>query len=150
MSIAATRSSAIPDVPELLSRARDIAEYVRSRAQQTEKDRRVSDDVIDHMRRADLFRILQPRAYGGFEYGFDVFTQIVAVIAGGCGSSGWVYGLLASHQWLTACFPARAQEEFWSERGAVAAGTYAPVGQGIAVEQRLHTLRPMVVLQRMR
>ena len=132
MSVAALGSSARPDVPKLMSRARDIAQLVRARAKQTELDRRVSDDVIDRMRKADLFRILQPQAYGGFEYGFDVFAQIVAIIAGGCGSSGWVYGLLASHQWLAACFPAKAQEEFWRDRGAVAAGTYAPAGQGVA------------------
>jgi resorcinol 4-hydroxylase (FADH2) len=134
MSIAATHPSIKPDVPELLSRAREIAELVRFRAQQTEKGRRVSDDVVERMRCADLFRILQPQAYGGFEFDFDVFTQIVAIIAGGCGSSGWVYGLLASHQWLTACFPEKAQEEFWRDRGTVAAGTYAPAGQGVAAQ----------------
>jgi resorcinol 4-hydroxylase (FADH2) len=132
MSVAALASSKRPDVPELLSRARDIAQLVRARAKQTELDRRVSDDVVDRMRKADLFRILQPQSYGGFEYGFDVFAQIVAIVAGGCGSSGWVYGLLASHQWLTACFSASAQDEFWQDRGTVAAGTYAPAGQGVA------------------
>ena len=125
MSVTASRSLTRPDVLELISRARDIAQLVRARAKQTELVRRVSEDVIDHMRKADLFRILQPQAYCGFEYGYDVFVQIVAVIAGGCGSSGWVYGLLASHQWLAACFPAKAQEEFWRDHGAVAAGSYA-------------------------
>ena len=133
MSIAATRSPARPDVPELLRRAREIAELVRSRARETETDRRVSDDVVERMCESELFRVLQPQVYGGFEYGFDVFARIVAIVAGGCGSSGWVYGLLASHQWLTACFPSKAQEEFWRDRGTVAAGTYAPVGQGVAV-----------------
>jgi alkylation response protein AidB-like acyl-CoA dehydrogenase len=132
MSVAATRASVRPDVPELLSRARGIAEIVRARARQTEADRRIAGDVIERMREQELFRILQPQVYGGFEYGFDVFAQIVALIAGGCGSSGWVYGLLASHQWLTACFPAKAQEEFWHDRGAVAAGTYAPASQGVS------------------
>jgi resorcinol 4-hydroxylase (FADH2) len=132
MPVAASRSSARPDVPELISRARDIAQLVRARAEQTELDRRVSEDVVDRMRKAELFRVLQPQAYGGFEYGFDVFVQIVAIIAGSCGSSGWVYGLLASHQWLTACFPARAQDEFWRDHGALAAGSYAPAGQGEA------------------
>lgn len=120
MSVAALASSKRPDVPELMSRARDIAQLIRARAKQTELDRRVSDDVVDRMRKAELFRILQPQTYGGFEYGFDVFAQIVAIIAGGCGSSGWVYGLLASHQWLTACFPAKAQEEFWRDAHAAA------------------------------
>jgi len=105
MSTAVARSAARPELPELLARAGKIAELVRSRAQRTESDRRVAEEAIAAMRQAELFKVLQPQAHGGFEHGFDVFTHIVAAIAGGCGSSGWVYGLLASHQWLTACFP---------------------------------------------
>src|SRR5215468_32855 len=135
MSVGAARSSvANPAVSDLLTRARAIAALARERAQQTEADRRVGDDMIERMRQADLFRIMQPRSHGGFEYGFDVFAQVVATIAGGCGSTGWVYGLLASHQWLIACFPKAAQDEVWQDRTALAAGTYAPVGQAVAVD----------------
>src|SRR6266496_3707072 len=135
MSVGAARSSATtPDVCDLLTRARAIAALARERAQQTELDRRVGDDMIERMRQADLFRIMQPRSYGGLEYGFDVFAQVVAAIAGGCGSTGWVYGLLASHQWLIACFSKAAQDEVWQDRTALAAGTYAPVGQAVAVD----------------
>ncbi|MGC1777375.1 MAG: acyl-CoA dehydrogenase family protein [Xanthobacteraceae bacterium] len=123
-----------PAVAELLRRARDISAIARERAQETEAARRVSEDMIARMRQADLFRIMQPHAYGGFEYGFEVFTEIEAVLASGCGSTGWVYGLLASHQWLIACFDKQTQDEVWSDRNALAAGTYAPVAQAIAVE----------------
>ena len=124
----------MPDVPELLARARTIAEAVRPRVQQTEADRRISADVIERLREAELFRILQPRAYGGFEYGFDVFVEIVATIGRGCGSTAWVYGLGAVHQWFVASFPGRAQEEFWSDPGAIAAGSYAPAGKTVAID----------------
>src|SRR5262249_9536596 len=87
----------------------------------------------ERMGQADLLRIMQPRSYGGLEHGFDVFAQVVAAIASGCGSTGWVYALLASHQWLIACFSKAAQDEVWRERTALAAGTYAPVGQAGAV-----------------
>ena len=123
-----------PDVSELLSRARAIAEIVRARAQATETNRRIADDVIERMREAELFRILQPNAYGGFEYGFNVFAELVATIGRGCGSSAWVYGLGAVHQWFTACFPKEAQEEFWADTGAIAAGSYAPAGKTVAVD----------------
>ncbi len=123
-----------PDVSELLARAREIADAARERAQQTEAARRVDEEMVARMRQADLFRVMQPRAYGGFEYGFDVFAQIEATIASGCGSTGWVYGLLASHQWLLACFPEEAQDEIWRDRGAVAAGSYAPVAKAVAVD----------------
>jgi alkylation response protein AidB-like acyl-CoA dehydrogenase len=127
-------SLAEPDRTELLVRARAIASGARDRARETEADRRVSDEMIVRMRQADLFRIMQPRAYGGFEYGFDVFAEVVAAIAGGCGSTGWVYGLLASHQWLIACFSSEAQDEVWRDRSALAAGTYAPVARAVVAD----------------
>jgi len=135
MSVGALRPSVVePDVSDLLARARGIAVVARERAQQTETDRRVGDDMIERMRQADLFRVMQPRAYGGFEYGFEVFAQIVAAIASGCGSTGWGYALLASHQWLIACFSKAAQDEVWQDPTALAAGTYAPVARAVAVD----------------
>jgi alkylation response protein AidB-like acyl-CoA dehydrogenase len=133
MSIASL-SSAPPSVPELLSRARDIAAIVRARAEQTEAERRVSTDVFDRMREAEFFRILQPRAYGGFEYGFEVAMQVAIIVGAGCGSSGWVCSFAIMHQWLAASFPAQAQDEFWVDRGAIGMGSYAPVGKAIAVD----------------
>jgi alkylation response protein AidB-like acyl-CoA dehydrogenase len=121
-----------PAVADLLARARAIADVARARAQETEAARRVGEDIIARMRQADLFRILQPKAFGGFEYGFDVFAQVEATLASGCGSTGWVFGLLASHQWLIACFSQTAQDEVWQDRDALAAGSYAPVAQAEA------------------
>ena len=117
-----------------MARARAIAGMARARATETEAARRVGADIVDRMRQADLFRILLPKRYGGFEYGFDVFADVEATLASGCGSTGWVYGLLASHQWLIACFSPEAQEEVWQDRHALAAGTYAPVAQAEAVD----------------
>jgi resorcinol 4-hydroxylase (FADH2) len=130
--IAAARQR--PEISELLSRAREIAGLARERARETEAARRVSADMVARMREADLFRVLQPKAYGGFEYGFEVFAQIEAILASGCGSTGWVYGLLASHQWLIGCFSETAQDEVWSDPTALAAGTYAPVLRAVAVD----------------
>src|SRR5258707_11991427 len=133
MSVGVLSSSATnPDLADLLARARAIAELARERAQQPEATRRLGDDMIEHMRQADLFRVMQPRVYGGFEYGFDVFAQIVAAIARGCGSTGWVYALLASHQWLIACFSKAAQDEVWQDRNAAVAadGGYRISGVG--------------------
>jgi resorcinol 4-hydroxylase (FADH2) len=132
--IGAESPVAIANVADLLARAREIAALARARAGATEADRRVSDDMVERMRQADLLRLMQPRAYGGLELGFDVFAQVVAAIASGCGSTGWVYSLLASHQWLLACFSRETQDEVWSDRSAVAAGSYAPVGQAVAVD----------------
>ena len=77
---------------------------------------------------------MQPRAYGGFEYGFDVFVQVQMTIAGGCGSTGWVFGLLGSQQWLIACLSPQAQDEIWHDRAALSACSYTPIAQAVAVD----------------
>src|SRR5437868_15393186 len=70
--IAVKPSVAAPEISELLVRACAVAELVRERAQQTEADRRVSEEVVARLREADLLRVMQPRAYGGYECGFEV------------------------------------------------------------------------------
>ena len=132
--LAVTPPVAAPEPAELLTRARAIAAAARERALATEAARRIGTDMIDQIRATELFRVMQPRLHGGFEMGFDVFFQIVAAIAQGCGSTGWVYGLLASHQWLIACFAKEAQADVWRDRTALVAGTYAPVGRAVAVD----------------
>jgi alkylation response protein AidB-like acyl-CoA dehydrogenase len=134
VSLAAVdQEPAVPSVAELLRRARRIGELARERAVETEKARQVSADFIEEIRAAELFRILQPRRFGGFEYGYDVFVEVVAAVASGDGSTGWVYSLGAVHPWLFASYPAEAQDEVWSQnRDAIAAVSYAPTGKAVA------------------
>src|SRR5262245_34850741 len=134
MSVIAARSPIVrPEVPDLMVRAHAIGELARERVQQTEADRRVSDDMVERMRQADLLRVMQPQAFGGFEYGFDVFFELTAAIAAGCGSTGWVYGLLASHQWLVACFSREAEEEVWREAGEEGDGRCGAARRAVVV-----------------
>lgn len=135
MAVAALQDSKpVPSVAELRTRAAKVAAIARERAQDTEKARQVSADLVDTMRELDLFRVMQPRAFGGFEYGYDAFVELVADIASGDGSTGWVYSLGAVHQWLMACYPLEAQEEVWGDNpNAIAAVSYAPTGKAEAV-----------------
>ena len=80
MAVAAAHNAGIPSVSELLRRADGISVIARERAMETEKARQVSPDLIEKMQQAGLFRIMQPRRYGGFEYGYDVFVEAVRVI----------------------------------------------------------------------
>lgn len=134
MAVAAvSEKTTTPDVSELLRRAGELAVVARRRAVETEKARHVSADLIGMMRDAELFRIMQPRAFGGFELGYDVFVEAVAAIAAGDGSTGWVYSLGAVHQWLIACYPIEAQHDVWdNDADAIAAVSYAPSGKAEA------------------
>jgi alkylation response protein AidB-like acyl-CoA dehydrogenase len=123
-----------PGIAELVARASGIRSLVRERAERTEADRQVSPEIMARLRDAGLFRVMQPAVYGGYEYGFDAMVQVVAPVARGCGSSGWVFSLAITHQWLMATFPKQAQDEYWSDPDAIAAGSYAPVGKAVAVD----------------
>jgi len=127
-----TRGSAKPTVAELIERARTIGMIAREKALETEQQRHVSADLIGVMRDSELFRLMQPERFGGFEYGYDAFVEIVAAIAAGDGSTGWVYSLGAVHPWLIACYPEETQQEIWNEdRDAIAAVSYAPTGKAV-------------------
>jgi alkylation response protein AidB-like acyl-CoA dehydrogenase len=130
MTAIASRTRSQPAPEELLRRARGIAKRARELAANTEKDRRVSVEMIDLMRSNDLFRILQPAEFGGFEYGFDLFVDVAAIIAEGCASTGWVCSLGMVHQWFISLFPVEAQQDVWSQNPeAIGFGSYAPAGQ---------------------
>lgn len=126
--------SIAPEV--LLDRAAQLAATFRARAEETERQRQVSPQAIAALSEAGLFRIVQPKRFGGYEYDFNLLIRAIAAIARGCASTGWVYGLAATSQWILATFPAAAQEEIWSERrdvhiqGAVAPSALATSAPG--------------------
>ncbi|MBS0247679.1 MAG: flavin-dependent monooxygenase [Proteobacteria bacterium] len=136
MALAAVSENPVkPDIGVLLARAQQIARVARERALETEAARRVSSEMVDMMRDAELFKLMQPAAFGGYELGYDVFVEAVATIAAGDGSTGWVYSLGAVHQWLIACYPLEAQHDVWGSRpDAIAAVSYAPTGKADQVD----------------
>jgi hypothetical protein len=53
----------------LLDRVRALQPTFRDAARDTETNRRVSKKTIDRLREAEIFKLVQPAAFGGFEYG---------------------------------------------------------------------------------
>jgi alkylation response protein AidB-like acyl-CoA dehydrogenase len=117
---------------ELVQRARALIPALRARARSVEETRRVPAETIQMLREAELFRLMQPARYGGFEYGFTELIDIVCEIGRGCGSTAWCYGLGAVHQWLVATFPLQAQEEVWGpDPNTLVCGSYAPAANAV-------------------
>ena len=119
---------------ELVRRARALIPTLRARAQSVEQARRVSPEITQVLRDAELFRLMQPARFGGFEYGFTELIDIVFEIGRGCGSTAWCYGLGAVHQWLLATFPLQAQNDVWAEDpDTLLCGSYAPAANAVRV-----------------
>ena len=135
MTVVSLRAAAPrPSIEDLVERAAEIRTLVRNQAEQTEANRMVSAEAVQRMREAGFFKIMQPAIYGGYEYGFDALIPVVAKVAAGCGSAGWVMSLGIVHQWLIATMPKAAQDECWSNPDAIAGGSYPPVGKVVRTD----------------
>ncbi len=103
----------IPTSDELVARAKALAPVLRERAPAAERARTVPAPSIAEIKEAGLFRILQPRAFGGYELAFRTAFDVSREIAAGCASTAWVAGLAVYTNWMLALFPVEAQREFW-------------------------------------
>jgi resorcinol 4-hydroxylase (FADH2) len=122
-----------PSLGDLKLRVASISSQIKARAHTTEKSGRVPAENILGLREIGYFDIVKPRAFGGYEYDFDVLVDLNIELAKACASTAWVGGLLAAHQWLIAGFSEQAQRDVWDANpDALACGSYAPATKAVA------------------
>ncbi|MCW3479692.1 acyl-CoA dehydrogenase family protein [Neisseriaceae bacterium JH1-16] len=115
---------------ELIARARALIPQLRERATRAERERRVPAETIADMQEAGLFRVLQPKRWGGYQLDPQVFFEVQMALAEGCMSTAWIYGVIAVHNWQLALFDERAQNEVWEKDSAtLISSSYMPKGK---------------------
>jgi 3-hydroxy-9,10-secoandrosta-1,3,5(10)-triene-9,17-dione monooxygenase len=123
-----------PAGEEFLARARALVPILAEREPAATEARNVPAETIDDFHRAGLLRLLQPRRFGGHQASLGVFLQVVEILAEGCASSAWVYGVLAELEWVIACLPEQGQIDIWGDDPmALAAGSIVPRAVGVPV-----------------
>jgi alkylation response protein AidB-like acyl-CoA dehydrogenase len=116
-----------PSIEKIVACATELVPMLRARAQRTEQERRVSEETTRAFHDAGFFKLMQPARYGGYEYGFTAFIDVVSELARGCTSSSWGCSLGAIHQWLVGTFPEEAQDDVRrNDPSAIVCGSYAP------------------------
>ena len=122
-------------VGPLTSKAREMLDFVSARAEQTERDRKVPDEVVAEMKRAGMFRALQSRRFRGLEsHPADFFGAIVE-LASACPSTGWILGIMGIHQFELANLPLQLQEDVLAEDpDTLISSSYGPQGTVTRVE----------------
>lgn len=120
---------------KVLDQVRDLLPAIRERAVQAEEQRRVPDASIAELTEAGVFRMLQPKRFGGAEASPVDFYQVVRAVATACPSTAWVTSVLGAHPWQLALFDDRAQQDVWGENPDIlVSSSYAPTGKLTAVE----------------
>lgn len=124
-----------PEANALVAAAREIAPRLKERAQATDENGVVPTESVKEIAEAGLFRILQPKRWGGHEMDPRVFYRVQMALAEGCMSTAWIYGVIGVHFWQLSLFPEQAQQDVLSEdSGTLIASTYMPVGKAEKVD----------------
>lgn len=124
------------DREKALGFARAMVPVLKERAEQCVRDRCAPHETIEDLKRTGLMRLLQPKKYGGYELSWDLFCEIIQILATGCGSQGWVYRVLGDHAQMIGIFPDEGQREVWGEDiNAIASSSFAPVGRAIPTDR---------------
>jgi resorcinol 4-hydroxylase (FADH2) len=115
-----------PEFSEIVARIRELAPEIEARALATEKAKRVPAATMDALRDADVFRTMQPKRFGGYEYGPAELAQIGFELGRACGSTGWCGTLAVCFGWKIAFFPLEAQQEVYDDTDNLLAVSYTP------------------------
>lgn len=120
---------------ELIERARRMVPALKSRTAQADREFKVPDETIGELQEAGLLRALQPRAFGGYEVDPRTFFEIQMILAEGCMSTAWIYGVMGVHPWQLARYPVEAQRDVWGQdQSTLISSTYMPVAKVTPVE----------------
>jgi 3-hydroxy-9,10-secoandrosta-1,3,5(10)-triene-9,17-dione monooxygenase len=102
-----------PDPAELLRRVRQLIPTIAASAADGDRDRRVPPAIIAALKEEGVFRVLQPKRWGGYEGAPTVLYDLEMAVGEGDMSTAWVVGVLGIIPWAVALFHERAAEEVW-------------------------------------
>ncbi len=127
----------------MIARARAMIPMLRERAPQGERERRLPKETIADMQAAGLFKVLQPRRWGGYELDILTYYEIQMALGEGDMSVAWVYGVVGVHPWFVALLDDRAAQDIWGRddttlicSSLMPAGVAKPVDGGFRISGR--------------
>jgi len=132
-----------PTAEEVLARARALIPALRERAPSGERERRLPRQTIADLQTAGLFKVLQPKRWGGYELDIHTYFDVQMALAEGDMSVAWVYGVVGVHPWFMAWLDDRAAADVWGEddttlvcSSLMPAGTAKPMEGGFRISGR--------------
>jgi 3-hydroxy-9,10-secoandrosta-1,3,5(10)-triene-9,17-dione monooxygenase len=119
---------------EVLEAIRPLLPTIAARSGVADETRVLPAETLEELVSAGVLRMLQPKRYGGSETHPLEFFEVVRLLAGACGSTGWVTSVLGVHPWHVGLFPEAAQDDVYgADPDTIVCSAYAPVGRLEAV-----------------
>lgn len=119
----------------LLDKAAKLVPLLREHAEQGERDRRLTSQVVDAMRAAGMFKVLAPRRNGGHEANVRTCIEVCAELARGDGAAGWVATLMNTGAYMMGQLPDKARNDVYgSDPEAAVCGQLTPSANATPVD----------------
>jgi 3-hydroxy-9,10-secoandrosta-1,3,5(10)-triene-9,17-dione monooxygenase len=135
MEAARTAATGIPEPAEIIARARALVPALAERSLAGREARRIPDETIADMQRGGLFRVLQPKRWGGYEMDLNTFYDVELALAEGDMSTAWIYGVSGVHPWFMALLDDRAAQEVWGrDTSTLICSSLMPAGKATAAD----------------
>ena len=112
---------------EIIARAKALIPQLRAEQDEAEERGGYSEAMHRKFREAGLYRITQPRMFGGYEFDIPTFYKAMLQISRGHPGAGWCLTLCASHGWVVGShWEEQGQRELFGPNGDFAAPHRAP------------------------
>ncbi|AHH18566.1 putative acyl-CoA dehydrogenase [Nocardia nova SH22a] len=130
MTTTETHAAPVPGTAELVARARELRPLLARNAAEGEQNRRVSEESIQALTEAGLFKLAIPKRYGGYETSMRTMLEVSAAVAEADGGTAWVLTLTNVCNWMAGLFPQQAQDDiFGADPDAKVSGVLAPTAE---------------------
>jgi indole-3-acetate monooxygenase len=114
--------------------ASEIAELASAVAVETERERRLPEELVSSLRSSGLMVAGAPSEVGGLELAPGLALRCAEEIARGDASAGWCVSIAATSSLLAAYLPPESRAELFDDPQKIYAGVWAPRGKGQPVD----------------
>lgn len=121
-----------PSRDELRSRAADLVPVLRANALWSERNRRLSDDTVQAMTDAGIFRLRTPERFGGYACDTRTLVDVGIELGRGDGSAAFNAAAWWIMSWNVGMFPDEVQEEVFTTPDVRICGTLAPTATAVS------------------
>jgi alkylation response protein AidB-like acyl-CoA dehydrogenase len=112
-----------------LSAAQRLAPRAAELAEQTERERRLPDELVSELLDAGLFSLCLPATLGGREAPPTEMVRVLEALARGDGATGWCAMVASTSSLLGAYLPRAEAELIFAHGRNVTGGVFAPRGR---------------------
>jgi 3-hydroxy-9,10-secoandrosta-1,3,5(10)-triene-9,17-dione monooxygenase len=120
---------------QLLARTDALRPLLLDEQAATEERGYYSEQIFESLRDIGVYRCLQPKLFGGYEFDLPTFSRMIMSIARGCPSTGWGVCLAAGHAMqIGSLFGYQAQAEVFGDGDFRAPSRGTPLGSAVPTD----------------